>query len=161
MANNPILAAIEEVVSLQEGVAEYTRPNVLATLLPKEGAKALSVTEEVAFTTNAEDRNSYFVTYNSEILAKFESLLEQQGYVATFGVHYGDYLKTTGFDKLVTESLHPLNGLIRVIDTNPGKTAYILCNVAYTATADEKRIGMISFFVNELTGVAPAEVGDA
>ncbi|MDJ0706566.1 MAG: hypothetical protein QNJ46_25125 [Leptolyngbyaceae cyanobacterium MO_188.B28] len=161
MADNPILAAIEEVVSLQDGVAEYTGPNVLETLLPKEVAKALSVKEEVAFTTSAEDRNSYFVTYNSEILAKFESLLNQQGYVATFGIHYGDYLKTTGFDKIVAESLHPLNGLIRVIDANPRKTSYILCNVAYTATADEKRIGMISFFMNELTGVAPAEVGDA
>ena len=161
MADNPILTAIEEIVSLQEGVAEYTGPNVLETLLPTEVAKALSVKEEVAFTTSAEARNSYFVTYNSEILAEFESLLGEKGYVATFGVNYGEYLKTTGFDKLVAESLHPLNGLIRVIDAKPDKTAYILCNVAYTATADEKRIGMISFFVNELTGVAPAEVGDA
>lgn len=32
---------------------------------------------------------------------------------------------------------------------------------AYTAEADEKRIGMISFIINELTGVMPVEIGDA
>jgi hypothetical protein len=51
--------------------------------------------------------------------------------------------------------------LIRFIDAKPEMTRYILCNVAYTAEADEKRIGMVSFLINELTGVTPVDIGDA
>ncbi|WP_414566771.1 MULTISPECIES: hypothetical protein [unclassified Anabaena] len=40
-------------------------------------------------------------------------------------------------------------------------TRYILCNVAYTAHASEKRIGLVSFIINEITGVTPVEISDA
>ncbi|MGK7877599.1 MAG: hypothetical protein AB4426_31155 [Xenococcaceae cyanobacterium] len=158
---NPLLDAIKQVVSLKEGVAEYGSDHTLDVLLPRDIAKALKLSEEVTFTTSADSTSSYFVTYNSEIFNRFEALLGERGYVASFGVKYDGYLKNTGFEKMVLNTLSVQNGLIRVSGAKPGITPYILFNIAYTAEADEKRLGMVSFFVNGLTGVAGVEIGDA
>jgi hypothetical protein len=101
------------------------------------------------------------VTYSSDILKQFEALLQEKGYVATLGVKYEGYLKTTGFEKTVTNALKPLNGLIRVQNAKEKITPYWLCNMAYVGQADENRLGLVSFFLNALTGVAPIEIGDA
>ena len=77
------------------------------------------------------------------------------------GVKFNGHLKTTGFEKILSERLVPQNGLIRFLDVKPEVTRYILCNVAYTANAEEKRIGLVSFIINEITGVTPVEIGDA
>jgi hypothetical protein len=50
-------------------------------------------------------------------------------------VKYDSYLKTTGFEKLLQQSIVPQNGLIRFLDAKPETTRYIWCNVAYTAEA--------------------------
>ncbi|WP_017715811.1 hypothetical protein [Kamptonema formosum] len=161
MNDDPILKPVQKIVSLHDGLAEYSRPNTLSVLLSEEVAKTLEVEEEVTFTTSADVRDGYFVTYNSEIFNRFELLLGEKGYVATFAVQYQGYLKTTGFDKLLASALTPQNGLMRFIEAKPAVTNYLLCNVVYTASADEKRLGMVSFFVNELTGAAPVDIGDA
>lgn len=161
MSENPILETVAKVVALQEGIAEFSAPHTLEVLLPESVAHTLDVEEEVTFTTTAEVREGCFVSYNSEILKRFETLLEPLGYVGRFGVKYDGYLKKTGFEKLILNRLTPQNGLIRFIEAHAETTPYLLCNVAYTATADEKRLGMVSFCVNEITGVAPVEIGDA
>ena len=119
--------------------------------------------ELVTFTTSADTNgsSSYFVTYNSEIWSRFEGLLDNSGYVASYGIKYDGYLKQSGFEKLVTETLCPLNGLIRVQDAVPAITPYVLFNVNYTASSSEKRLGMVSFWVNGITGVTGVDLGDA
>lgn len=161
MNDNPILAAIAQTISLKEGLAEFSSANTLEVVLPPEVADTLEVKEDVIFTTSAEERSGYFVTYNSEIFEKFEALLGESGYVAALGIKYEGHLKPSGFDKLVASSLHPQNGLIRFIEAKPALTPYILCNIAYTAAADEKRVGMTSFFINGITGCPGVDVGDA
>ncbi|MGB7440111.1 MAG: hypothetical protein WA919_03515 [Coleofasciculaceae cyanobacterium] len=161
MSNNPLLGAISQAVSLSDGVAEYSADKTLEVLLPIDVAKALEVSDSVSFTTSAEVKGSYFVSYNSEIFDKFEALLGNKGYVAALAVKYDGYLKTTGFEKLLTNSLCVQNGLIRYCDAKPALTPYILCNMAYTAEADERRLGMVSFFINGITGVCGVEIGDA
>ncbi len=84
-----------------------------------------------------------------------------KGLISALGVKFDGYLKTTGFEKSIAEKFVVQNGLIRFLDAKPEITRYILCNVAYTANADEKRIGLVSFIINELTGVTPVEIGDA
>ena len=158
---NPLLDAIKQVVSLKEGIAETDGTNNLEVLLPKEVAKALEVSELVTFTTSAEANGCYFVSYNASIFERLSALLEEDGYLASFGVSYEGYLKNSGFEKIVSQTLQPQNGLIRVHSAKAAITPYILFNVAYTAQADEKRLGMVSFFVNGLTGVAGVEVGQA
>jgi hypothetical protein len=161
MNDNPILTAIKQTISLKEGLAEFSSDNTLEVVLPPEVADTLEVREDVIFTTSAEERSGYFVTYNSDILEKFEKLLGNSGYVATLGIKYEGHLKPSGFDKLVASSLHPQNGLIRFLEAKPALTPYILCNIAYTAAADEKRVGMTSFFINGITGCPGVDVGDA
>ena len=161
MTEDPLLTTLEKIVSLHEGVAESANPHTLSVLLTEDVAESLELSEEVTFSTRADVPNSHFVSYNSEILKKFESLLEKKGCVSALGVKLDGYLKTTGFEKLVSERIRPLNGLLRVGEAKPEITRYILCNVAYVAEADENRQGMISFFINELTGVSPVEIGDA
>lgn len=161
MTDDPILKTIEKIVYLHDGVADSNQPGTLNVLLSESVAKSLEVEEELTFTTTAEVREGYFVTYNSDILKKFEALLGQKGCVATLGVKYDGYLKTTGFEKQVADALTPLNGLLRVKEAKIETTQYLLCNIAYQANADENRLGMVSFFVNELTGVAPVDIGDA
>ncbi|HDN25710.1 MAG TPA: hypothetical protein ENG03_01175 [Thioploca sp.] len=161
MKNDPILQTIQKIVHLHDGITESSYPNTLNVLLPEDIAESLGVAEDITFTTTAEVRDGYFVTYNSEILKNFESLLGQTGYVATFGIKYEGYLKTTGFEKTVANALTALNGLIRVQDAKEKTTPYWLCNVAYIGQADENRLGMVSFFINALTGVAPIDIGDA
>ncbi len=161
--DNTILNTINQMVTLQDGVAEWTNAQSLEVLLPPKIAEALKVGELVTFTTNADTNgsSSYFVTYNSDILERFEGLLSNSGYVASYGIKYDGYLKKSGFEKLVTETLCPLNGLIRVQNAVPAITPYVLFNVNYTAFASEKRLGMVSFWVNGITGVTGVDLGDA
>ena len=43
----------------------------------------------------------------------------------------------------------------------PAITPYVLFNVDYTAEASDKRLGMVSFWVNGITGVTGVDLGDA
>ncbi len=160
--DNQILNTINQMVALTDGVAEWSDATSLEVLLPPKIASALKVGELVTFTTSADtNSSSYFVTYNSDILERFEGLLDNSGYVASYGIKYDGYLKQSGFEKLVTETLCPLNGLIRVQNATPAITPYILFNVNYTAEASEKRLGMVSFWINGITGVTGVDLGDA
>jgi hypothetical protein len=160
--DNKILDTINQVVTLTDGVAEWTSSQSLEVVLPQNIAKILKVGELVTFTTSADsNESSYFVTYNSEILEKFEGLLSNRGYVASYGVKYDGYLKQSGFSKLVTETLCPQNGLIKVENAVRAITPYVLFNVNYTGEASEKRLGMVSFWVNGITGVTGVNLDDA
>ena len=161
--DNQILNTIEQIVTVQGGVAEWSDTGELEVLLPPKVASALKVGELVTFTTSADtnDSSSYFVTYNSDILSQFEGLLNNSSYVASYRIKYDGYLKTSGFEKLLTETLCPQNGLIRVQDAVPTLTPYVLFNVDYTAEASEKRLGMVSFWMNGITGVTGIDLGDA
>jgi hypothetical protein len=161
MVSDPILSTLAQLISLHEGIAEPDGEQVLNVLLATNIAKALDLPEEVTLTTRADIPESHFVTYHSALLNKFSELLSDRGCVAAVGVKYDSYLKTTGFEKLLQQNLVPQNGLIRFLDAKPETTRYIWCNVAYTAEADERRIGMVSFIINELTGVTPIDIGDA
>jgi hypothetical protein len=158
---NSLLETINQVVTLNDGIAEYSDKQILEVLLPKKIAKILGVAEEVSFTTVADVKNSYFVSYNSEIFESLESLLQDTGYLAGLGVKYHGHLKQSGFEKMVTETFFPQNGLIKFVKAYPEVTPYILFNVAYTAESDETRKGIVSFFVNGITGVSGINIGDA
>ncbi len=161
MVSDPILSTLAQLISLHEGIAEPDGEQVLNVLLTQNIAKALELPEEVSLTTRADIPESYFVTYHSTLLNMFSALLSDRGCVTAIGVKFDSYLKTTGFDKLLQVHLVPQNGLIRFLDAKSETTRYIWCNVAYTAEADERRIGMVSFIINELTGVTPVEIGNA
>lgn len=161
MLSDPILSTLAQLISLHDGIAELDGEQILNVLLTQTIAKALDLPEEVTLTTKADSSDSYFVTYHSALLNKFSELLADRGCVAAVGVKYDGYLKTTGFEKLLQQNIVPQNGLIRFLDAKPETTRYIWCNVAYTAEADERRIGMVSFIINELTGVTPIDIGDA
>jgi len=161
MVSDPILSTLAQLISLHEGIAEPDGEQVLNVLLTQNIAKALDLPEEVSLTTRADIPESYFVTYHSSLLNKFSELIADRGCATAVGVKYDGYLKTTGFEKLLQQALAPQNGLIRFLDAKPETTRYVWCNVAYTAEADERRIGMVSFIINELTGVTPIDIGDA
>ena len=161
MTSDPIISTLEKLVSLHDGVAEYSGDQILNVLLTESIAKALEVESETTFSTRADIPNSFFVTYHSELLNKFSELLADRGLVTALRIKFDGYLKTTGFEKLLLQKIIPQNGLIRFLEAKPEITRYIWCHVAYTAEADEKRIGMVSFIINELTGVTPVEIGDA
>ena len=161
MTSDPILSTLEKLVSLHDGVASPDGEHTLNVLLTENIAQALNIPSDVTLTTRADIPNSFFVTYHSELLNKFSSLIADRGLVTALGVKFDGYLKTTGFEKLLLQKLIPQNGLIRFIEAKPEITRYIWCHVAYTAEADEKRIGMVSFIINELTGVTEVEIGDA
>ncbi|MEQ9671405.1 hypothetical protein [Coleofasciculus sp. G2-EDA-02] len=161
MVSNPILSTLAQLISLHEGIAEPDGEQVLNVLLTQTIAKALDLPEEVTFATRADIPESHFVTYHSAVLNKFSELLADRGCVTQLGVKYEGYLKTTGFEKLLQLHIAPQNGLVRFIEAKPKTTRYIWCNVAYTAEANERRIGMVSFIINESTGVTPVDIGDA
>lgn len=161
MISDPIIATLEKIVSLHDGIAEPASEHILNALLTENIASLLSLPEEVTFTTKVDVPQSVFVTYHSEVLNKLSDLLATKGLISALGVKFDGYLKTTGFEKTISERFVVQNGLIRFLDAKPETTRYILCNVAYTANADEKRIGLVSFIINELTGVTPVEIGDA
>ena len=161
MIHDPIIATLEKIVSLHDGIAEPAGEHILNVLLTKNIASLLSLPEEITFTTIADVPQSVFVTYHSEVLSKLSDLLSVKGQITNLGVKFNGHLKTTGFEKILSERIVPQNGLIRFLDAKPEITRYILCNVAYTANAEEKRIGLVSFIINEITGVTPVEIGDA
>jgi hypothetical protein len=161
MISDPIIATLKKIVSLHDGIAEPAGEHILNVLLTENIASLLSLPEEITFTTIADVPRSVFVTYHSEVLNKLSELLAVKGFISALGIKFDGYLKTTGFDKSIPERFTPQNGLIRFVDAKPSITRYILCNVAYTANASEKRIGLVSFMINEITGVTPVEIGDA
>ena len=161
MISDPIIATLEKIISLYDGIVEPAGEQILNALLTENIASLLSLPEEVTFTTVVDVPQSIFVTYHSEILNKLSDLLATKGLISALGVKFDGYLKTTGFEKSISERFVVQNGLMRFLSAKPEITRYILCNVSYTANADEKRIGLVSFMINELTGVTPVEIGDA
>jgi hypothetical protein len=161
MSTDPILSAIANLVALEGGIAELEEQQTLNVLLTENIAKALELPEEISLSTQIDNSKSLFVTYHSDLLQKFSDLLGTKGLVASLGVQFTGHFKTSGFEKMVIQTLVPHNGLIRFVEAKRENTPYLWCHVAYSAEADEKRIGMISFFLNGLTGVAPVEIGDA
>ncbi|AFZ56727.1 hypothetical protein H6G54_09800 [Anabaena cylindrica FACHB-243] len=161
MLSDPIISTLEKIIALHDGIAEPASEHTLNVLLTENLASLLSLPEDVTFTTKADVSQSVFVTYHSEVLNKLSDLLSTTGQVSALGIKYDGYLKNTNFDKLLTERFVAQNGLIKFVDAKPEITRYILCNVAYTANAEEKRIGLVSFIINELTGVTPVEIGNA
>lgn len=161
MVADPIISTLEKIISLHDGIAEPANDNTLNVLLTDSLASLLSLPEDVTFTTKADVPESVFVSYHSEILNKLSELLAVKGQISALGVKYDGYLKNTGFEKLLTETFVAQNGLIKFVEAKPATTRYILCNVAYTANAEEKRVGLVSFIINELTKVTPVEIGDA
>ncbi len=158
---DPILTTLSKLVSLYDGVAETNGDRQLTVLLTANIAKQLELPEEVTLTTAIDTANSVFVTYHSELLERFSSLLNQRGAMSAISIAYGGHIRTTGFEKQLLATLTPLNGLIRYQEAKAAPTRYLWCHVAYTAEADERRIGMVSFLVNELTLVTPVEIGEA
>ncbi|HLP89332.1 MAG TPA: hypothetical protein VK184_12165 [Nostocaceae cyanobacterium] len=161
MVADPIISTLEKIISLHDGIAEPANDNTLNVLLTDSLASLLSLPEDITFTTKADVPESVFVSYHSEILNKLSELLAVKGQISALGVKYDGYLKNTGFEKLLTETFVAQNGLIKFVEAKPATTRYILCNVAYTANAEEKRVGLVSFIINELTKVTPVEIGDA
>ncbi|MDV3003011.1 MAG: hypothetical protein N5P05_004666 (plasmid) [Chroococcopsis gigantea SAG 12.99] len=156
-----LLEALAQVINVKDGIAEFNGEESLEAALPKSVAKVLGVPDSVTFTTSAANRKCAFVSYNSEIFQRCETLLAEEGSLVSFAVEYQGYLKQSGFEKLVVETLCPQNGLLRVGKITPAWTPYCRFNVAYTAEADEKRLGLASFWLNGLTGVDGVDVGDA
>ena len=160
--NNNLLATIAQVITITDGVAEYSSNETLDVLLPGEIAATLELSDLVTFTTSTEvNGSSYFVTYGSEIFERFEKFLVADGQVVSIKVNYQGFLKQSGFEKLVQQTLVPQNGLLKVKSFKRAFTPYLLCNVAYHAEADDRRLGMLSFFINGITGVTGVSIGDA
>lgn len=156
-----LLEALARVIIVQEGLAEFNGDDTLEVALDRASALQLGIPELTTFTTSAQRRDGQFISYNSEIFPRCETLLANQGNLVGFAVRYPDYIKQSGFDKLIAETIIPLNGLIRVGESKRTWTPYLLFNFAYTAEADEKRLGKVSFWLNGLTGVADVEIGTA
>lgn len=156
-----LLEALAQVINLKEGMAEISAGETLEAVLPPKIAKLLEVSDSVTFSTAAAERKCQFISYNSEIFQRCETLLGEEGSLASFAVQYQGYLKQSGFDKLVPETLCPQNGLLRVGKATPAWTPYCLFNIAYSAEADEKRLGLVSTWFNGVTGVAGVDIGDA
>ena len=161
MMSDPILSTLSKLVSLYDGVAEPDGDHQMMVLLTANIAKQLHLSEEVTLSTKADVPGSVFVTYHSELLSRFSHIMGNRGSVSAIAINYDGYLKTTGFEKQLLQTLKPQNGLIRFLEAKPETTRYLWCHVAYTAEADEKRVGMVSFIINELTQVTPVEIGDA
>jgi hypothetical protein len=161
MMSDPILSTLSKLVSLYDGVAEPDGDHQMMVLLTANIAKQLHLSEEVTLSTKADVPDSVFVTYHSELLSRFSHIMGNRGSVSAIAINYDGYLKTTGFEKQLLQTLKPQNGLIRFLEAKPETTRYLWCHVAYTAEADEKRVGMVSFIINELTQVTPVDIGDA
>ncbi len=160
--NNNLLQTIQQVVTISDGVAEYSSQDILDVVLPREIASTLELSDLVTFTTATEvNGGSYFVTYGSDIFERFEKFLVSDGQVASIKVNYQGFLKKSGFEKMVQQTLVPQNGLLKVKSFKAAFTPYLLCNVAYHAEADERRLGLVSFFINGITGVSGVDIGDA
>mgnify|MGYP001301525198 CR=1 FL=1 len=161
MSSDPLLGTLSNLVSLYGGITEDEDEHVMTILLPAAISNQLKLAETVTITTQANVPNSLFVTYHSDLVQQFSALLAQRGTVSAMSIQYEGYLKTTGFEKQLVQALRPQNGLIRLLVAKPETTRYLWCHVAYTAEADEKRVGMVSFIINETTKVTPISIGDA
>ena len=118
MLSDPIIATLEKIVSLHDGIAEPAGEHILNVLLTENIASLLSLPEEVTFTTIADVPKSVFVTYHSEVLNKLSELLAVKGIISALGVKFNGHLKNTGFEKILLERLAPQNGLIRFLDAD-------------------------------------------
>lgn len=161
MSADPILSTLSNLVSLYDGITEPETDHAMTVLLPAKIAKQLKLPETATISTQANIPNSLFVTYHSELIQQFTKLLGARGSVSTIRVQYPGHIKTSGFEKQLLQTLCPQNGLIRFLEAKPATTRYLYCHVTYTAEADEKRMGIVSFIINETTKVTPIGIGDA
>ena len=156
-----VFEVLAGICGLKGGYAEPVPEGCLHTLLPPKEAVAAGLEEEMLLSLSAGTPGARYGGYGSETLEAFGRLLGEEGCFAEFALRPPHHLKSGGFDKLVPETLVPVNGVIKVVEVSPALTPYYLFNVAYTGRADEKRQGMVSFWMNGLTGAGPMDMGRA
>jgi hypothetical protein len=156
-----IFDVLGDICLLKGGFAEQGEEGILETLLPPAAALAIGLEEEMHLSLIAGTHGSRYAGYGSETLEAFAKLMSDVGMLTEFAIHPPHHIKSSGFEKLLQESLVPINGLIKLKETEPLYTPYYLFNLAYIGQADEKRQGMVSVWMNALTGASGIDMGSA
>lgn len=156
-----IFEVLGALCSLKGGFAELEPDGRLHTLLPAESALPAGLEEEMVLSLSAGSAGSLYAGYGSDTLGAFSRLLSDEGDLAEFAILPPHHIKSSGFEKLLQDTLVPVNGLIRLRGTANEFTPYLLFNVAYVGQADEKRQGMVSLWMNGVTGATPVDMDAA
>jgi hypothetical protein len=114
-----IFAVLGDIGGLKGGFAEPGPGDTLNVLLPPETAAPAGLEEEMVLSLTAGWPGARYAGYGSDTLEAFARLLSEEGGLAEFALCAPHHLKSSGFEKLLQEALTPINGLLRLRDTEP------------------------------------------
>ena len=147
------------------GVVEI-RGDTRDILLPPETAKALEVEEffrvgpEDVIQAGTGSSNIHAVQLHTPFLDRMLSLAGGSSPFARAELKF-DYVKTQGFERLLTDQFVFHRSKIRITKTGQARTRYLMLTCRYTAQSDEVKQGLVDICVNLDTGVVIPEMAQA
>lgn len=122
-------------------------------LLPSKLSESLGIPEHVFLSEESpsSSKDHYALSYGSPLVEKMVEtacgLIPVIACQLTF-----DYLKSQGFDRLITDQFTFSNAVGRTESTGMIKTVYLLLTFRYVAQSDEQKQGLLSVVLNYETG---------
>ncbi len=126
-------------------------------LVPPDLARSLEVEEwitvvsEKADSKESDTKNRYPMQFQSPLLERITSLAGAKPTFLQTELKF-DYIKTQGFDRLITEAFDRNKTKVRITGTGEARTRYLILTNLYQAQSDELKEGLTDFCFNLDTG---------
>jgi len=126
-------------------------------LVPPDLARSLEVEElitvvsEKAGSKKSDTKNRYPMQFQSPLLERITSLAGAKPSFLQAELKF-EYIKTQGFDRLITEAFDRNRTKIRITGTGVARTRYLILTSLYQAQSDELKEGLMDFCFNLDTG---------
>ena len=132
--------------------------NLLEVLMPQEIAQRLGFNEhQILYFTPQAEKEGEFISYGSEVLDSISQLIADKGYFCE--VHLPRlYLKKERIEEIISRKLSLANSILKASWVKERPVSYLIFNFKYSAVSEEKKEGIISTVVNELTLASPNEM---
>ncbi|MCL0063706.1 hypothetical protein M1N83_00620 [Dehalococcoidia bacterium] len=157
MERKPLKSLVKEVLDIGGCLVEENGDLLEVVMTPEIAGKLGLKEHEILYFTPQESRNGQFISYSSEILDSISELMEDKGHFCK--VHLPRlYLKKERLDQIISQKLSLANSVLRSSWAVERTVSYLLLNFKYSAISEEKKEGIITVVVNELTLASPGEM---
>jgi len=146
-----LLSFMAQVLEQRGGVVEQHSGYMMA-LLPARLSRQINLPEEVQIGKDGEA-----LLYGSPLLDRIISLTTQEVPVV-YGQLEVPYLKTAGFEQLLSQNISFDKGKNRIIDMVEARQSYMVLNCHYLAKSDELKEGLVEVVIHEDTGALIADM---
>lgn len=151
MERTPLKTLVKDAIEASGGLVDDLGES-LEAVLPQEVALKAGLKEHQCFSFTAEGRreNDEFVSYDSPVLDSIARLVNDRGFFCKTGLD-GIHLRRVNLQEVMSRKISLLNSVFKLEGRMERTISYLILNFKYSAISEEKKEGLVSTAVNEVT----------